>query len=327
MGELLILSRADVERALTLDSVIAAVEAGFREDAEGKNRTYPVVREQVPEHRGIFGIKSGYMTGRGVMGLKAGGFWLGNVSDYGLPNHQSTMVLFDPRTGAPTALIDANYITAIRTGAASAVAARALSRPDSRRVAMIGAGAQARMQLRAVARVRPVEQVWVFDAMAGAAERYAAEFGGAGFAVTPVGSVDEALKEADLVVTTTPSYTPVVMAGHVRPGTHINAMGADTKGKQELDETLFRRAALVVDSLEQARVLGETQHALGKGIITEEQVRGELGQILIGARPGRLSADEITVFDGTGVSFQDLVAAQLACDEARRQGFGTLVQL
>lgn len=329
MGELLVLSRADVERALTLDAVIAAVEEGFREDAEGKNRTYPVVREQVPEHQGIFGIKSGLMAGRGVMGLKAGGFWLGNVSTFGLPNHQSTMVLFDPRTGAPTALIDANYITAIRTGAASAVAARALSRPDSRRVAMIGAGAQARMQLRAIARVRPVEQVWVYDAMEGAAERYAAEFAGSGsgFAVTPVGSAARALAEADLVVTTTPSYAPVVMAEHVRPGTHINAMGADTRGKQELDETLFRRAALVVDSLEQARVLGETQHAIGRGIITEEQVRGELGQVLTGIRPGRLSAEEITVFDGTGVSFQDLVAAQLACDEARRQGFGTVVQL
>jgi alanine dehydrogenase len=327
MGALLVLSRSDVERALTLDTVIAAVEQGFREDPSGANRTYPVVREQVPEHEGIFGIKSGYTVTREVMGLKAGGFWQGNSKQFGLPNHQSVMVLFDPRTGAPTALVDANYITAIRTGAASAVAAKYLSRPDSHTVAMIGAGAQARMQLKALARVREVREVRVFDAFPGASAAYAAEFAGASFAVAAVDSAREALAGADIAITTTPSYSPVVLAEWVPAGIHINAMGADTKGKQELDETLFRRAALIVDNLEQAKVLGETQHAVSKGILTEEQVRAELGEVIAGLKPGRLSPEEITVYDGTGVSFQDLVTAHLAVEVARRERLGTTVTL
>lgn len=327
MGALLVLSRPDVERALTLEVVIAAVEQGFRDDPAGANRTYPVVREQVPEHEGIFGIKSGYSLTQEVLGLKAGGFWLGNSKQFGLPNHQSVMLLFNPRTGAPTALVDANYITAIRTGAASAVAAKYLSRPDSHRVAMIGGGAQARMQLKALATVRSVRQVRVYDLVPGAAAAYAAEFSGAGFAVTAVDSVREALAGADIAITTTPSYRPVVMAEWVPAGIHINAMGADTRGKQELDETLFHRAALIVDNLPQARVLGETQHVLGKGILAEEQVRAELGEVIAGRKPGRLSAEEITVYDGTGVSFQDLVTAQLAVEVARREGFGVSVNL
>lgn len=327
MGRLLVLSRTDVERALTIDAVIEAVEQGFRQDPEGVNRTYPVIRESVPEHEGIFGVKAGYAVRQEVLGLKAGGFWQKNMERLNLPNHQSVMLLFDPSSGAPTALINANWITAIRTGAAGAVAARHLSRPDSARVALIGAGAQARTQLRALTRVRPIEQVLVYDASPGAAERYAAEFSGEAFAVTPVASAAEALATADIAVTTTPSYSPVVLDQWVRPGTHINAMGSDTQGKQELEESLFRRAALVVDNLAQARVLGETQHAIGRGVITAEQVRAELGEVVAGHKRGRLSADEITVYDGTGVSFQDLLTAQLAVEAALREGLGTHVTL
>lgn len=327
MGALLVLSRSDVERTLTLDAVIEAVEQGFREDPSGANRTYPVVREQIPEHAGIFGIKSGYAVTREVLGLKAGGFWLNNSQQMNLPNHQGVMLLFDPRTGVPIALIDANWITAIRTGAAGAVASKYLSRPDSSRVAMIGAGAQSRTQLRALSRVRELKQVWVYDVVPGAAERFAAEFAGEAFAVSPISSVQEALAQADIAVTTTPSYSPVVMDEWVKPGLHISAMGSDTRGKQEIQESLFYRAALVVDKLEQARVLGETQHAIGKGIITEEGVRAELGEVILGTKPGRLSPDEITVYDGTGVSFQDLVTAQLAYEVAKREGLGMTVAL
>lgn len=327
MGQVLVLSRADVERALTIDAVVEAVEQGFRQDPEGANLTYPVIREQIPEHEGIFGVKAGYALPQEVLGLKAGGFWLQNLSRMNLPNHQSVMLLFDPRSGAPTALINANWITAIRTGAAGAVAARHLSRPDSTRVALIGAGAQSRTQLRALARVRTVQQVRVYDKAPGAAERLAAEFTGEAFTVRPATSAEEALADADIAVTTTPSYSPVVLDAWVQPGTHINAMGADTRGKQELEESLFRRAALVVDNLAQARVLGETQHAIGRGVITEAQVRAELGEVVAGRKAGRLSPDEITVYDGTGVSFQDLLTAQLAYDTALREGLGTRVTL
>jgi alanine dehydrogenase len=228
-----------------------------------------------------------------------------------IPTVMATLTLFDPDTGFPLAIMDATYLTAMRTGAAGGVAAKHLAREDARVAAFVGAGAQAHTQLEALLLARPgVAEIRVADLNAESAAALARQGERLGISVCHLASsAREAVRGADVVVTTTPSRGPVVSADDVAPGAHINAIGADAKGKQELDPALLKRARLVVDSWEQAAHSGEINVPLSQGLIDREDIDAELGEIVAGAKPGRETAEQITVFDSTGLAVQDLACA------------------
>jgi alanine dehydrogenase len=318
---MIVISEQEARELVSMADAIAAVERAFVAMARRDARNYPVVRETVGHRDAVFGVKAGCDTSAPLLGLKAGGYWPQNLAA-GMGNHQSATLLFDPATGRASALVSANYLTGVRTGAASAIATKFLSRPDSTVLGLIGAGAQAHHQVRATAAVRPLQRVVAWARSQEHLEalgRTAAELG---FAFTAASARDVA-QAADVLITVTPAQQALVEAGWVRPGTHVNAMGADTRGKQELDPRLVAAAALFVDEPAQATTIGECQHAFSAGLITADRFRATLGEVVAGLAPGRSGAQEITLFDGTGVALQDLVVADLAVRLARERGKGT----
>jgi alanine dehydrogenase len=320
----LVLSRAEVEKLVSLRDAISAVEEAFGDLARGDAMLFPVIRERVDPYGGFFGVKAGYMAARGCLGYKGGGFWASNRAK-GMAGHQSVILLYDPETGVPKAAIDGNYITVIRTGAVGAIAARVLARRNSRVAAMIGAGVQGAIQLAGLREVLPIEEVRCYDKNTAAAEAFARDAAAAGLRASAATSAAQAIDGADIVVTATPSFQPIVESGWIRPGMHVSAFGADTRGKQEIEEKLMPRAKVVADYLPQSREIGECQHAFRTGLIGG--VHAELGEILIGKKPGREADDEITLFDATGIALQDLAVAARAYDAAMAQGIGTRVIL
>ena len=229
-----------------------------------------------------------------------------------------------PWTGRPLAIMDGTEITAYRTGAASAVATKYLSREDSSRLCIVGAGAQSRRQLDAILEVRDIRKVMAYDVVRAAAEGLAryAESLGRGLSAEASDSPRECVESADVVVTATPARSPVVMDEWVRPGTHINAIGADAPGKEELDPAILLRSKIVVDDYEQTIHSGEINVPISKGILRRDQIYAELGEIVAGRKPGRTSREEVTVFDSTGVGILDVATAHSAMAAALRKGLG-----
>ncbi|MDB5999127.1 MAG: ornithine cyclodeaminase [Rhizobacter sp.] len=309
---------------VSIGDALAAVERTFAAGDCGLARSYPVVREGLGQHGAVFGVKSGFDMSAGVLGLKAGGYWPENAS-MGLGNHQSTILLFDPRTGRPSALIGANYLTGVRTGAASALAIRHLARQDASTLSLIGAGAQAMHQVRAALAVRPLKRVIAWSPAAAQLESLGQQVRALGLEFDAAATAEQAVRAADILVTVTPSTSAIVMTEWVRPGTHISAMGADTVGKQELASGLVAAARVVVDSVEQAVTIGECQHAFKEGLLRREDLTETLGGLASGRLSGRQAHDEITVFDSTGIALQDLAPAAQAVARARELGLGVEV--
>lgn len=321
---MLIISEDLARELVSVEDAIAAVESTFAAMARGEARNYPVVREVVGYQDAVYGVKTGCDVSAPILGLKAGGYWPHNA-DRGLGNHQSSTLLFDPETGRASALVSANYLTGVRTGAASAIATKYLSRPESRVLGIIGTGVQAQYQLRATMAVRELTTVHAWDPSAENLARFGEIAKGLGLEFVAEAEREAVVRKADVVITVTPSQQALVDKAWVRPGTHISAMGCDTKGKQELDPELVAVSALFVDEAGQAVTIGEFQHAFGSGRITLEGLRGSLGQVIEGMCEGRRDAAEITIFDGTGVSLQDLVVAALAARLAEERGLGASV--
>ena len=221
--------------------------------------------------------------------------------------------------------MDGNYITQVRTGAAGGVAAKYLARKDSSIVGLLGTGIQAETQLLALKVVLPsLNKVKVFDINAEAAKKYSANMGQKlGINIDIARSVEE-VADADIVVTTTPSRKPVIAKHQIKTGTHINAIGADAKGKQELDPGILSGAKIVVDEVEQASHSGEINVPLSSGLLSLDDIHGTLGNVVTGAKKGRESDAEITVFDSTGLAIQDLVCARLVYAKASEEGFTTI---
>ncbi|MBC2836665.1 ornithine cyclodeaminase family protein [Paragemmobacter straminiformis] len=320
---MLILSEAQARQLVGIDDAIEAVAATFRAMAKGAARNYPVVREGVGLNDAVFGVKAGADVSTPFLGLKAGGYWPGNMAK-GLGNHQSSTLLFDPATGRAAALVSANYLTGIRTGAASALATRALARPEASVLGIIGTGGQSPHQLACTARVRNLTRVHGWDTSAESAARFRETVEALGLDYVAEADPEAVARAADVIITVTPSQKPILQKAWIRPGTHISAMGADTKGKQELDTALVAAARLFVDEAAQSVSIGEFQHAFAAGLIGPEALT-PLGAVLDGSATGRHAADEVTIFDGTGVALQDLVVAELAWRKALESGAGVTV--
>ena len=242
----------------------------------------------------------------------------------GLPAVMATILINEPRTGRPLALLDGTWITRQRTAAAAAIATRALARSDARNVGMIGCGALAEPMLRAVGRVMKIERIYLCDIEPARAERLAGRLGDLD---CEVGDHRAVAASADVLCTTTFSRRPVVRAEWVRPGTHVNAMGADAPGKQEIDPALLKTAAVFVDDWKQAAHSGELNRLLESGEIERRDVAGTLGEVLAGTIPGRRDERQVTVFDSTGLAIQDLAVARRVWLRARERGVGLSVEL
>lgn len=247
----------------------------------------------------------------------------------GLPTVMGVIILNDPATGEPLAVLDGLWITKVRTAAAAAVAAQVLSRPNSRTVALVGCGAQADAQLLALYQVRAFQHVRVWSRGRGEAARFCATMRRRlpGVRLQPSATVRAAVDGADLIVTLTPSRTPLVRSAWVAPGTHINAIGADAPGKQELETALVRRAAVIVDDREQALHAGEINVPISRGQYTPSRIRATLGEVLSRRRLGRRTSREITVFDATGLAVHDVALAAEVYRRALRRRIGRRVPL
>jgi ornithine cyclodeaminase/alanine dehydrogenase len=313
---------------MTFAEYVEAVSRAFRLHAEGKS--LPPQLMHVDAEGGEFHVKGGgLLLDRWYFALKANGSFFGNPTRLGLPAIQGGILLFDAANGTPLALLDSGEITVQRTGAATAVAASYLARPGSRTATICGCGKQGRIQLTAVRHALPVQRVYAWDASAEAAERFANEASaGLDLEVRATRDLEAAVRESDVIVTCTPSRAAFVRRAWVRPGTFVAAVGADSPGKQELDaDLLVPPAAVVVDLLAQAAVVGELQHPLAAGLITAEAVRAELGEIIAGRKPGRIDDSEVIVYDATGTALQDVVAAAEVYRRAVDAGVGTDVDL
>lgn len=294
-----------------------AVRDVFAAMARGDAYNFPVIREAIGYADALYGFKSGFDRAGQVLGVKSGGYWPGNM-DKGLTNHQSTVFLFDPDTGRISALVGGNYLTAVRTAASSAVSIAHLARKDAKVLGMVGAGHQSTFQLRAAAEQRDFEKVVAWNPHPEMLPRLGAVATELGLGFEAV-SQEDLGAQADVIITITSAFEPLLMKNWIKPGTHLACMGTDTKGKQEVDAALVASATVFTDEVAQSVTLGEAQHAIANGTLTEDQIT-PIGAVINGDHPGRSSDDEITLFDGTGVGLQDLAVASVAARMADEAG-------
>jgi alanine dehydrogenase len=319
----LLLRRHEVAALLDIEECIAAVERVFKLQGEGKTQPPGVLG--IHARGGGFHIKAGLLDlSRTYFVSKANANFPQNMKRFGLPLIQGIIVLCDGENGYPLALMDSTEITILRTGAATAVAAKYLARLDSKVVTICGCGNQGRISLKAIMKVRPIERAYAFDTMESQAELFAHELSEElGIEVTVAGDLAEAVPRSDICVTCTPAKNYFLNREYVAPGTFVAAVGADNEEKQELDPTLMQKSKVVVDLLEQCATIGDLHHAIKQGLVTRSDVHGELGAVVAGIKTGRTSPEEIIIFDSTGMALQDVVAAATVYERAMNKGAGT----
>lgn len=313
-ARLLLLDKHQVNALLSPDDVLHAVREAFVLHSDREGRVFPVVREPLATG-GVFGIKSGDVQSQGLLGFKAAGFWPANRQHGGEP-HQATILLIDPATGRPLCMIDGNAITTVRTGAAGGLGLQQLARPGSTRLCIFGTGVQARIQLDFALRLLPSLQEVRYVSATGHRNTAFEENFAARCRIAPATDRNAAVAQSDIVITATPGGGALFDLEAVQPGTHLNCVGADTRGKRELPEGLLPRARLFVDDRTQAQQIGETQWA-------PDASSTELGDLLSGKTPFERAPDDITVFDMTGLALQDLTVARLLHERAIGTGMGT----
>lgn len=309
-----VIGEAAIRAAVSPSDAIAAVRAAFDADGRGRTLVPPVVNLAIPGTRGEFHVKTAWVQGAEIVAVKVASGFYDNPA-LGLPTGSGLMALFSAGTGMPVALLcDNGFLTDIRTGAAGAVAADCLARPRVTTVGVIGSGVQARHQAVCLATVRPFARLVAWSPDAPGLTQYCEEMRAALGVLAEAAPGPEAVcREADILVTATPSHAPIVKAEWLRPGQHITAVGADAPGKQELEATCLGLADLVVvDRRSQCAAFGELSRAVAAGILTAAGIHAELGEIVAGTKPGRTADGQITVCDLTGVGFQDTAIAALA---------------
>ena len=327
--KVLLLTEKDIHQLLYMDEVMEAVELAFKE--KGLNRVQLPPKQYLfyEKYNGDLRIMPSYLEESNISAVKIVNAHPNNPAKYNLPAVMATIILVDPKSNEPLAIVGGTWITAMRTGAAGGVAAKYLARADSKVIGIVGAGVQARTQLMALKEVlKEIEEVRVTDKIRASREKYAEEMSEKlGLNVGAVSNAKDTVRGADVVVTVTPARKPIVKSWCIGLGTHINAIGADAPGKEELDPELLKRAKIVIDDWEQASHSGEINVPLAERIITKENIWGEIGEIVAGLKPGRISSYEITVFDSTGLAIQDAVTADLAYKKALAKNVGVYMDV
>jgi len=326
----LILDAEAVRAALPMEHAIEAMRRAFAALARGGAVVPERIHLEVGAHDGIALVMPAFVEGEDeALAVKVVSLFAGNQAR-GLARIQAAVLALEPQTGRPLALLEGATLTALRTGAASGLATDILARPDAASVAVLGAGVQARTQLEAVCCVRGVETAWVFDPERSRAEAFAAEMAGAGRVPTdirPVASAAEAVREADIVCAATTSATPVFADEDIRPGTHINAIGSFKPTVQEIPSATVVRSLVVVDSRQAALAeAGDLLVPIAQGLMSADDIHAELGELVLGRKPGRTSDDQVTLFKSVGIAVQDAVAASHALSRAREFGLGKEVR-
>jgi alanine dehydrogenase len=327
--KILLLTEKDIEQLLSMGEVMEAVESAFREKGLGRVQMPAKLYLSYAKYSGDLRVMPSYLGQLNVSAVKVVNVHPENPKKYSLPTVMATIILVDPKNGAPLAIMGGTRITSMRTGAAGGVATKYLARKDSKVVGLVGAGAQARTQLMVLKEVlKKIEEVRVTDIIRASREKYAEEMSEKlGLNVRAVNNIKDTVRGADVLVTVTPTRVPIVKSEWVGAGTHVNAIGADAPGKEELDPELLKRAKIVIDDWEQAFHSGEINVPLAEGIITKENIWAEISEIVAGLKVGRTSPDEITVFDSTGLAIEDAVTAELAYKKALAKGVGQFFEI
>jgi alanine dehydrogenase len=317
----LILGKADVRKLITIREAIRAVEFAFKELGRDRVRMPPKIYLDLEKYSGDFRAMPAYLEKLGRCSLKWVNAHPGNAGR-GLPAVMAVIILSDPKTGFPLCLMDGTVATNLRTGAAGAVAAKYLANPDSRTLGLVGCGAQAYTQLEALREFFDFEEVRVWGHEPAILRKFMRDTARWKLRMIPAASVQECVTQSDMVVTTTPSRKPIVRLAWLKKGVHINAIGADAAGKQELEPAILKKAKVVVDSWPQASHGGEINVAVSRGLLTRKDVYAELGEVVSRQKKGRLRPDEMTVFDSTGLAIQDTAVADVIYSNALKAGKG-----
>lgn len=322
---MMIFQEQEIRQVVSMDQdLIQVIEDAFTSLVTKRVVMPPIMRIDIPESNGEVDIKSAYIPGIDQFAIKVSSGFFDN-SQKGLPSLSGMMLLVSTETGIPRAvLLDNGYLTDLRTAAAGAVAAKYLARENLNTVGVIGAGTQARYQMTALKKVRNFHRIKVYGPTKSRVERYAREMEEKlEVSVSIASCPEEVVKESDLVVTTTPSRTPVIQADWLHPGLHVTAMGSDAGHKQELEAQVLKRADLLVcDVKSQCFRLGELHHGLKQDVLSKESDLAELGEITSGKKKGRTGDQEITVCDLTGTGVQDTAIALYACQKLLEKGYG-----
>ena len=323
---LLIVGSADVRRALSMSDCIGAVDTAMRALSSGRADVPLRTVMKLPGGRNFFGVMPGYLSEPQGLGTKIITIFPDNAK-LGLSSHVGLVLLFDSEIGFPLAVMDAGEVTAIRTAAASAVATRALARHDAAHLAIIGTGEQAVTHLEAISLVRTLKSVRVWGRTPSKAAAFAQEHGSRlGLAIEVSGSVEAAVRSADIICTVTSSREPILNGAWLQKGAHVNLVGASQQTAREADNDVVAVSRFFVDSRVSARAeAGELKHAIAAGLVSDSHVLGEIGEVLNGKVVGRTSNDDITVYKSLGVAAQDMAAARVIYDRATRDGIGMRV--
>jgi alanine dehydrogenase len=325
-GTTLLLSRQDVAALVSQDDCISVVEQAFRLYGEGQTAEPAVLGVHVAG--GGFHVKAAALDlSSHYFAAKLNANFPGNRAQ-GLPTIQGVITLFNAVTGELLALMDSIEITVLRTAGATATAARYLALPEARSMTVIGCGNQGYASIRAISRVRRIDSVFVWDIDASRAAQLARDVGGElTLSVQAVDDWHQAAQKSDIIVTCTPSTRAFLGTGDVRPGAFVAAVGADNGEKQEIQPMLMASAAVVADITPQSAAIGDLRHAIDAGMMSVEDVRADLGSVIAGRAPGRVSEHEVIIFDSTGTALQDVATAALAYERAVANGLGLAVRL
>ena len=328
----LLLSEKEVEQLLSMDEVMEAVESAFKEKGLGRVQMPAKPYLFYARYNGDLRVMPSYLEKFDISAVKIVNVHPNNRAKFGLPTVMATIVLINPRNGVPIAIMGGTSITNMRTGATGGIAAKYLAKNNPKIVGFIGAGTQAKTQLMALLTLYgKLDEVRVWSRTKETRDNFATEiqqkYPNKIANVVCVEKVKDAVKGADIVVTTTPSRKPLVLDPWVDPGVHFNCIGADAPGKQELDPAILKRAKIVIDDWDQASHSGEINVPLAKGIITKQNIWAEIGEIVAGLKPGRTSQEEITVFTSTGLAIQDAVTAELVYRKASEKEIGQFVEI
>lgn len=338
MFTLRVLSREVTEKVLKLSDVISTVEEVYRLKAMGETAVFPLVFHEFEPGVADMDIKSGWLKGSDIFGLKVVS-WFGENVKKNLPALIGTVLVMDAKTGAPQGILDGSHITGIRTGAAGAIGAKLLARKNAKTLMVVGAGHVATFQVAATLTLLPdIEKVYVYDGLSQEnAERFAVSMPGVlaeNFEIKDCKAVFEAVADlpaatagSDIIITVTPSKEPIIRKEWVKPGTHFSCIGADMSGKEEIEAEIFENARVFTDDTPQCINVGEIEIPVKKGILKESDIAGEIGEILTGKTCGRENEEQITVFDATGTALLDLLTAKLALSKASELGLGETVNL
>ncbi len=323
--KVLFLKRKEIESLISMNEVLNVVEQAFREKGLKRVQMPPKLYLFYHKYNGDLRAMPSYLEALDISAVKIVNSHPNNMKLYNLPTVMATIILIDPRNGAPLSIMEGSWITAMRTGAASGIASKYLARKDSHKLGLIGAGAQAETQILAISSILNIKEVYIYDKDKEKMEKFILKYiekYGKKIIINPVDKPEEAVKNMDIVVTATPSREPIVKKDWISSGMHINSIGADAPGKEELDPEILKISKIVVDDIDQAAHGGEINVPLSKGIISLKNVYAELGEIVAGFKFGRESIEEITVFCSTGLAIQDAVTAKLVYDKALEKNVG-----